>query len=139
MIFNHLLMPKQYKTTMKPALFERIQEEPVSKYNTVDDLYDSIFQEILCILDRQSISSLDESNIQSKLSYINPYSKGMLSDFSSRIQYEIEEYEPRLLNPIVSIDKFDDKKCSVQVKISGMIEFEDEVFGVNFGPLSNSV
>ncbi len=117
---------------MKPALFDRIQEHPVGKYATVEELYESVFQEILCILDKQSISSVYERNLHNIISYVNPYDKSKMNEFAFKIQKDIEEYEPRLLTPLVNLGSFDKKQCNVEIYISGRVEFENQIFDINF-------
>ncbi|QEK38262.1 hypothetical protein FZC35_02725 [Candidatus Cytomitobacter indipagum] len=113
---------------MKPALFERIQINPVERYESIQELYDSIFHEIECIVDKQSISS---SNIRIDVPN-NPYDSYKLSSLSSQIERDIMEYEPRLINPKVSAGKFDDKNFVVVMWISGDVKFENSVFSLKF-------
>ncbi|QEK38809.1 GPW/gp25 family protein [Candidatus Cytomitobacter primus] len=118
---------------MKPALFERIQENPIEKYETAEDLYNSIFHEILCVLDKQSISS-SNVKIYSLFPNINPHDKKQLQSLSIQIQNDIQEYEPRLINPTVSIGEFNEKQHTIALQIKGSIRFNDKMFVVKFNP-----
>lgn len=114
---------------MKPALFERIQIDPLERYESIDELYDSIAHEIECIIDKQSISL---SNIRVDLPNMNPYDSYKLNYLASNIEKEIREYESRLLNPSVGLGKFDKQNCVIMLYIYGNVEFNNNFFEFKF-------
>ncbi|QEK38890.1 hypothetical protein [Candidatus Nesciobacter abundans] len=111
---------------MKAALFERLKKNP-SSYSSYEDLYESIKEEIYCILDRQSLFAESMSGISNYIPDLSPYDQEKIYLLEVYLKKNIERYEPRLKKPSVKVQKFIENIQSLAIEINGYVVFEEKI------------